>query len=117
MKKLFTPFTLGILVATLVAAAASPAIAQIFEVDRVEAHSTDTWRVWASSGSSRVVVDGDGDTDLDCYVYDRSGRLLGMDEDYTDYCIVNVFQPTSGDIRIEVRNLGSISNVYSLRVR
>ena len=61
------------------------AAAQFVRTSRVEANDTDRWTVRAPSGSSRVVVDGDGDTDLDCFVYDRNGRLLGKDDDYTDY--------------------------------
>jgi hypothetical protein len=93
------------------------AAAQFITTDRVLAFDTDIWTLWAPSGSSRVVVDGDGDTDLDCFVYDRFGRLLGLDDDGTDYCIVDFRQPTSGNVRVEIRNLGDVYNRYTLSLR
>ena len=65
---------------------------QFSQVSRVEAFDTDTWTIWASSGNRRVVVDGDGDTDLDCYVYDLTGRLLDKDDDGTDYCVLDFYR-------------------------
>jgi hypothetical protein len=82
----------------------------------VQAFDTDIWTIWVGSGSSRVVVDGDGDTDLDCYVYDTFGNLLGKDDDGTDYCIVDVWRGRSGTLRVHVVNLGSVYNRYELRV-
>jgi hypothetical protein len=103
--------------ALLVVGAAAPAFAQFVRVDRVLAFDTDTWRVWASAGLHRVVVDGDGDTDLDCYVYDRFGNLLGHDSDDTDLCVVDFQHPSSGNISIRIRNRGSVYNEYELTVR
>ena len=78
----------------LVVGAAAPALAQYLGRGRVLAFETDTWRVWTSAGRTQVVVDGDGDTDLDCWVYDRFGNLLGRDTDGTDLCIVNFRNPS-----------------------
>lgn len=102
----------------LVAALLAPVsvLAQVVRVGVVEAFSTDTWTVWAPSGSTLVRVDGDGTTDLDCYVYDRFGSLLDYDIDSTDLCILDAYQLTSGNIRIEIRNLGSVWNAYVLTV-
>jgi hypothetical protein len=100
----------------MLAGAAAPAFAQFFRTSRVLAFDTDTWRVWAASGPTRVMVDGDGDTDLDCWVYDRFGNLLGRDTDTTDLCIIRFHNPTSGNLRIVIRNLGSVYNEYELTV-
>ena len=100
--------------AGLVLASVSPVLAGVVRTGRVAAFSTDAWTLWATSGSSRVVVDGDGDTDLDCYVYNRFGTLLGADDDSKDYCVVDVYQRTSGNLRIEIRNLGRVWNGYAL---
>lgn len=106
-----------LVIVMLVTSPLAHAAASFFRVDRVEARSTDTWTVWVTGGASRVVVDGDGDTDLDCYVYDSSGRRLGADDDTTDYCIVDVYSPTSDRLTIRIRNLGDVYNQYSLSVR
>jgi hypothetical protein len=85
-------------------------------VSRVEAFDTDIWTVWVSGGDRRVVVEGDGDTDLDCYVYDMAGRLLGKDDDRTDYCIVDIWRANSGNVKVHIANLGDVYNRYELRV-
>ena len=85
-------------------------------ISRVEAFDTDIWTVWTPSGASRVVVAGDGDTDLDCYVYETSGRLLGKDDDATDYCIVDFWRSNSGNVKVHIVNLGDVYNRYQLRV-
>jgi hypothetical protein len=100
----------------LLVAGATPAFAQFFRTDRVLAYHTDTWRVWAASGQTRVTVNGDGDTDLDCWVYDRFGTLLGSDTDETDLCIMQFRNPTAGDLTIRIRNLGDVHNQYDLVV-
>ena len=115
MANLFNAKRFGILaIVALVLASASPALAGFFRVDRVEAYGVDTWTIWASSGSTEVVVRGDGDTDLDCYVYDRFGRFLGSDDDGTDFCIVNVYQRTSGNLRVRIVNRGGVWNEYRI---
>jgi hypothetical protein len=95
---------------------ATPAFAGFFRTERVLAYDTDTWRVWAPSGQTQVIVDGDGDTDLDCWVYDRFGNLLGSDTDTTDLCIIRFRNPSNGDLTIRVRNLGDVYNEYDLTV-
>jgi hypothetical protein len=102
--------------ALLVVAAAAPAFAQFFRTDRVLAFDTDTWRVWAPAGQTRVVVDGDGDTDLDCWVYDRFGTLLGRDTDDTDLCVIRFRNASAGELTIRIRNLGGVYNQYDLSV-
>ena len=62
-----------------------------------------------------VHVVGDGDTDLDVYVFDENDNLIAYDDDLTDECLV-LWQPVwTGRFRIEVRNLGPYYNAYVLR--
>jgi len=62
------------------------------------------------SDNAAIVISGDGDTDLDLFVYDANGNLIGSDTDRSDDCVVR-FQPYwTGTFRIEVRNLGSVYN-------
>jgi hypothetical protein len=37
-----------------------------------------------------VVVEGDYDTDLDCWLYDENGNIVDSDTDNTDICILEV---------------------------
>lgn len=102
--------------ALLLTLAAAPVLAQFFQVDRVRAGDTDSWSVRAPAGQTRVTVDGDGDTDLDCWVYDRYGNLLGEDTDSTDLCLIRFRNPSSGVLTIRITNLGEVYNRYELSV-
>jgi hypothetical protein len=92
------------------------AVAGFMRVDRVQSRSTKTWTTWVSSGHSRVIVDGDGTTDLDCYVYNVNGVLLGKDDDPTDYCVVDLRLSPGGTLLIQVTNRGNVYNDYTLWV-
>lgn len=102
----------------IVGVASNTAFAQIGRVvDVVERFGADAWTFYVPAYQEvLVVVDGDGDTDLDCHVYDAvTGRFLGSDTGYTDYCSVRA-RSTSGRIRVEVDNLGSVWNRYEIRI-
>lgn len=84
-------------------------------VDRVLSNSTDVWEIRFRGGErGSIRVDGDGDTDLDCYVYNSAGTLVAYDADMTDYCVLDWYQPSAGNIRLEIRNLGDVYNEYIL---
>ena len=102
--------------ALLVIGAATPAFADFYRADRVRAFDTDTWRVWVPAGYRQVLVKGDGDTDLDCFVYDRTA-LIGSDTDSTDLCMVEFHNPSGRYMTIRVQNLGSVYNQYEIVVR
>ena len=61
-----------------------------------------------------VLVSGDGDTDLDLYVYDESGALVAVDDDGTDSCVVSFVPSRTGRYTIVVRNRGFVYNRYVL---
>ena len=87
-----------------------------FNRDRVLAHSSDTYTMRFRAGEvARVAVIGDGDTDLDLYVYDEFGNLIGSDTDYTDACIVTWAPRWTGVFTIQVVNRGNVYNVYRLQ--
>jgi hypothetical protein len=113
--------TLCVAVLALVtAAAAQPASAgrlpsSVIHRDRVEAHSSDRYTMTFAGGESAfVTVSGDGDTDLDLFVYDESGHLVASDIDPGDDCVA-VFTPRwTGRFTIVIRNHGSVYNRYTL---
>lgn len=82
-------------------------------VDSVPARSVDAHNVVFRGGSEAIVyIEGDGDTDLDLYVYDAYGRLVGCDEDYTDRCVVRFVPRSTGNYSIQVKNRGDVYNRY-----
>jgi hypothetical protein len=63
---------------------------------------------------AEILVCGDGDTDLDLYVYDSGGSLIARDADYTDQCYVSWIPLWTGRYTIKIVNRGPILNYYHL---
>jgi hypothetical protein len=83
-------------------------------VHSVPRASRHTWRITFNAQQSAMVrVRGDGDTDLDCYVYSSSGRLVALDDDYTDYCALNWVPRQQEQFRIVIINRGNVYNRYA----
>lgn len=85
---------------------------------QVLAYSNDNWNMdgmWFSGGQlAEVGIVGDGDTDLDLYVYDENANLICRSESYSDteYCS---WEPSwTGPFLVIVRNLGPVWNEYML---
>lgn len=82
----------------------------------VKANGTDVYRITFRAGETAVVTAiGDGDTDLDLYVYDENGNLIEKDADYTDDCVVTFTPKWTGVFVIKVVNRGNVYNNYILR--
>jgi len=63
---------------------------------------------------AEIVVRGDGDTDLDLYVFDSNGHLIVQDADYTDRCYVSWVPLWTGRYTVKIVNRGPILNNYYL---
>lgn len=86
-----------------------------YTVDVVAPGSTDNFSVSFVKGYlAEVGLSGDGDTDLDLYVYDSNGNLIASDTDYTDDCYVNWVPAWTGRYTIKVVNRGRVANRYVL---
>jgi hypothetical protein len=84
-------------------------------VTRVNAYSTDIFNDTFTGGRyAQVCISGDGDTDLDLYVFDENGNLIGSSTSYGDDECVSWTPRWTGRFRIEVRNLGRVWNQYRL---
>jgi hypothetical protein len=81
-------------------------------VDRINPDSTDRYKVeFQGHEEANVAIVGDGDNDLDLYVYDENGSLIGKDVGGTDRCLVTWTPKWTGEFTIKIVNLGE--SVYS----
>ncbi len=81
--------------------------------EKVLAGDTDVYNIRFYGGETAcVVVSGDGDTDLDLYVYDNNGNLIDKDIDYTDDCVVTWTPRWTGNFVIKIKNRGRVYNRY-----
>ena len=77
------------------------------------AYSTHTYDIsFVANRIAEVAVSGDGDTDIDLFVYDSNGNLIDKDTDYTDDCYVRWCPKWTGRFRIVVANRGGVYNHY-----
>jgi hypothetical protein len=81
----------------------------------VSAYGADSYTLefWAGE-AARVALKGDGDTDLDLYVYDEFGNLVASDTDGSDLCAVEWYPRWTGAFRIRVVNRGPVYNEYRI---
>ena len=59
-----------------------------------------------------VYVSGDGDSDLDVFVYDGAGQLVASSVGPRDECVVRWTPERQGSFRVEIRNVGAAPNWY-----
>lgn len=84
-------------------------------VEYVNGNSTDTYQISFVAGYlAEILVSGDGDTDLDLYVYDSNGNLIVQDSDYSDDCYVSWVPAWTGRFIVKVVNRGPVYNKYVL---
>jgi len=65
---------------------------------------------------AEILVCGDGDTNLDLYVYDQNNSLIVCDEGYTDDCYVRFVPKYTVNFNIVVKNRGQVYNKFELLV-
>lgn len=81
--------------------------------DAVDGKSTDTYNIsFIANELAEILVSGDGDTDLDLYVYDSNGNMIVSDSDYTDDCYVRWVPKWTGRFTVKIVNRGPIYNRY-----
>lgn len=83
--------------------------------DAVARYDSDVYKIRFNGGEvARVIVSGDGDTDLDLYVYDALGNVIASDTDASDQNVLIWFPRYDANYTIVVRNLGSVYNRYEI---
>ena len=70
-------------------------------------------KFWANELAEIIVV-GDGDNDLDLYVYDQNGNLVASDADYTDQCVCRWVPAWTGTFTVRIVNRGAIYSNYAI---
>ena len=81
--------------------------------DSVNGNSTDTYQIsFVAEYLAEILVSGDGDTDLDLYVYDSNGNLIASDTDYSDDCYVCWVPKWTGKFIVKIVNRGPLYNRY-----
>lgn len=73
---------------------------------------TDYTASFVANQLAEVLVSGDGDTDLDLYVYDSNGNLIASDTDYSDDCYVRWVPAWTGRYTIRIVNRGPVYNRF-----
>ena len=73
-----------------------------------------TAKFWANE-LAEVVVIGDGDNDLDLYIYDQNGNLIASDTDYTDQCVCRWVPSWTGAFTIRIVNRGAIYSNFAIQ--
>ena len=81
----------------------------------VDGEATNMYEVNFIEGElAEILVVGDGDTDLDLYVFDSLENLIEQDDDYTDRCYVSWVPKWTGKYIIVIKNLGPVYNNFTL---
>ncbi len=63
-----------------------------------------------------IGVNGDGDGDIDCGLFDGNGNLVDRDGSSKDGCTLTVNPKWTGKFTLKLINAGDIASVYTLLV-
>lgn len=86
--------------------------------DRVEKGATDVYTISFRGKEEAVVgVIGDGDTDLDLFIYDDNGNFITSDTDSGDTCLCTWTPRRTGKFKVKIKNYGNVYNRYTLYVK
>jgi hypothetical protein len=85
-------------------------------VGSLKGRTKDKYEIGFSGGEmAEVSVIGDGESDLDLYVYDMDRVLVASSKDGSDRCYASWKPAKPGMYIIEVHNLGKVYNKYEIR--
>jgi len=84
----------------------------------VSPYDTDVYtHIFQAGEPVGIAVSGDGDSDLDLYIFDQNGNLITGDEDGTDTCLASWTPRWTGQFIIKVVNRGGLANAYTVAIR
>ena len=119
MKKIFATLVISMFVSSAISNANEvvnqSSLPETTTEECVLANSNDIYEVKCYAGEEcAVLVSGDGDTDLDLYIYDQYGNLVAYDDDTTDTMYASWKAKRSGIYKIKIVNRGSVRNYYTM---
>jgi hypothetical protein len=115
MKKIVIAFTFAALVTFGAYAQAGHVRGPQVGNARCEAYGSVTYHETFRGGEmAEFAIHGDGDTDLDLFVYDMDGRLIARVVGVTDRELVRWYVPQTATYRIEVNNIGNVWTRYGV---
>jgi len=83
--------------------------------DRLLSRSSHSYQfTFQGRKKASVAVVGDGETDLDMYIYDEAGKLVGLSDTGWDDELMYWKVNAATKYRVEVRNVGSVYNDYTI---
>lgn len=84
-----------------------------YALTKVNGAFTDVYDITFTGGEiAEIAIGGDGDTDLDLWVYDEFNNYVASDTSSTDNAYVTWTPRWTGKFRVEVRNQGGVHNQY-----
>lgn len=89
------------------------------EVRQVGANSIDVIALHLCSPRANFAIEGDGDTDLDYWIYDSRGNEVWNDTSLSDRAYTGVARTvnnTCEELQLRVQNLGNVYNQYTVVV-
>lgn len=87
----------------------------IIKRDRVSAWSERQYTLRCEPDSwTTLAMAGDGDTDLDLFIYDAAGNLVASDIGLTDQAVLRWFSSGRQTFRVVVKNHGRVYNDFAL---
>jgi hypothetical protein len=63
-----------------------------------------------------MMVTGDGESDIDCFLYDENHHLLAKDDDRSSQCVIVITPRWAGHFTLIVQNVGTKQTFYAARV-
>lgn len=125
MKKLFTILTVAVSFFAIENAKAatiqnnhdheSNTAAVDSKTERVSAGDIEYFTYHATAGvEASILIVGDGDTDLDLYIFDCKANSVTEDTDNLDVCLCKWTPTYTGEYIIAVKNWGSVYNEFTI---
>ena len=87
------------------------------DTEVVSARSVDVYYERFEGARAAIVgISGDGDTDLDLYIYDLAGNLVASSDGWSDDEVASWVPSYTQTYKIRVVNRGYLSNLYAICV-
>ena len=99
--------------ATLASLTLASGLAMVKFAGVLSSGDVDTYHFTVGRGEYTVSALGDGDVDIDAYVFDDCNELLGKDTLPDDEPVVTFYSDHAQTVTIKIKNAGRNSDAYS----